>query len=447
MMGEPVNLGDEAGLYHPKYSDHWERRPLYYMAEWVNGLAFRNIQFSLTGMPVIKIAEIKGGISGQTKFTQQTFDESVRVRPGDLLFSWSGQPESSIDAFWWRGAEGWLNQHVFRVTPVDGIDPTFFYYLLRYLKPNFVGIARNKQTTGLGHVTKRDLESIDAAHPDLPEQRAIAHILGTLDGKIELNRRMSETLEAMARALFKSWFVDFDPVRAKAEGRDPGLPKHLADLFPACLVDSELGEIPEGWRPSKLGTEVVTELGGTPSRAEPAYWGGAVPWINSGKANEFRVVEPSEFITEEGLASSATKLLPSRTTIIAITGATLGQISLAEIETCANQSIVGVLGTATLPSEFIYFWTKEHVEDLLAWQTGGAQQHINKNNVNDLPVLCPSQTTIAAYLAIARPAFDRIRACCNESRPLAALRDALLPKLISGELRVHDAERFIGRAV
>jgi type I restriction enzyme S subunit len=249
-------LGNKGWLYHPDYPDDWERSPLYSLAQWVNGLAFRDIQFSPSGMPVIKIAEIKGGISGQTKFTEQTFDESVRVRPGDLLFSWSGQPETSIDAFWWRGPEGWLNQHVFRVTPADGIDPTFFYYLLRYLKPNFVGIARNKQTTGLGHVTKRDLENIEAAYPELPEQRAIAHILGTLDDKIELNRRMSETLEAMARALFKSWFVDFDPVRAKAEGRDPGLPQPLADLFPDSFEDSELGEIPRGGRWGRLRARI-----------------------------------------------------------------------------------------------------------------------------------------------------------------------------------------------
>ncbi|MDQ7088937.1 MAG: restriction endonuclease subunit S [Acidobacteriota bacterium] len=127
------------------------------------------------------------------------------------MFSWSGQPETSIDAFWWRGPEGWLNQHIFRVLPDVGIDPTFFFYLLRYLKPNFVAIARNKRATtaGLGHVTKRDLKNAhEEGVPPLPEQRAIAHILGTLDDKIELNRRMSETLEAMARALFKSWFVD-----------------------------------------------------------------------------------------------------------------------------------------------------------------------------------------------------------------------------------------------
>ena len=124
--------------------------------------------------------------------------------------------KTSIDAFWWRGVEGWLNQHIFRIIPITEVDTTFFFYLLRYLKPNFVAIARNKQTTGLGHVTRRDLENIEAGLPDNSEQRAIAHILGSLDDKIELNRRMNETLEAMAQALFKSWFVDFDPVHAKA---------------------------------------------------------------------------------------------------------------------------------------------------------------------------------------------------------------------------------------
>ena len=212
--GEP----EKDWLYHPQFPEHWGRRPLHSMAQWINGLAFRNIQFSETGMPVIKIAELKGGISGQTKFTEQTFDESVHVIAGDLLFSWSGQPETSIDASWWNGPEGWLNQHIFRVTPEQNVDDAFFYYLLRYFRPNFVAIARNKQTTGLGHVTKQDLEEIEAAIPPLPEQQAIAHVLGVLDDKIELNRRMNETLEAMARALFKSWFVDFEPVRAKMGG-------------------------------------------------------------------------------------------------------------------------------------------------------------------------------------------------------------------------------------
>ena len=263
MSAERSSQGASEGdwLYHPDFSKHWGRRPLYSLAQWVNGLAFRNIQFSPMGKPVIKIAEIKGGISGQTKFTQQEFDDSVRVRVGDLLFSWSGQPETSIDAFWWNGPEGWLNQHVFRVTTNTDVNTTFFYYLLRYMKPNFVGIARNKQTTGLGHVTRRDLENIESALPTLPEQRTIAHILGTLDDKIELNRRMNQTLEEMARVIFQDWFVDFGPVRAKLEDREPYLPPELWDLFPDRLVDSELGEIPEGWEVKALSDCVEVERG------------------------------------------------------------------------------------------------------------------------------------------------------------------------------------------
>lgn len=284
--------------------------------------------------------------------------------------------------------------------------------------------------------------------PSLKKQQAIACILDTLDDKTELNRRMNQTLEEMARAIFKSWFVDFDPVRAKAEGQVPsGLAPHMADLFPDSFEESELGEMPKGWELSRIGNEVATVLGGTPSRAEPAYWGGDIPWINSGKANEFRVIEPSEFITQEGLNSSATKMLALRTTVIAITGATLGQVSLTEIETCANQSIVGVIGTPALPSEFIYLWVKENIDRVIAWQTGGAQQHINKNNVNDLPVLCPDASVVTAYLRLVGPMFDRIKECCFETRTLAALRDSLLPKLVSGELRVPDADRIVGRGL
>ena len=237
-------------LYHPKFPQDWDRHSLYSRARWTNGLAFRDVQFTSTGKPVIKIAEIKNGISGQTKFTQQTFDDSVSVNSGDMLFSWSGQPETSIDVFWWRGPQGWLNQHVFKVTPHAGLDRRFFFYILRYLNPNFVGIARNKQTTGLGHVTKRDMENIEVAIPLLPEQLAIATVLGTIDNKIEANRRMSVTLEAIAQALFQDWFVDFGPVHSNLKGvtHDP--------RFPASFQDSSLGQVPQGWNAVNM-SEVI----------------------------------------------------------------------------------------------------------------------------------------------------------------------------------------------
>ena len=414
-------------LYHPQFPRHWKRKQLYAMAQWVNGLAFREIQFSATGKPVIKIAEIKGGISGQTKFTQQAFDESVRVRFGDMLFSWSGQPETSIDAFWWRGPEGWLNQHVFRVTPINGVDSTFFFFLLRYLKPNFVAIARNKQTTGLGHVTKRDLENIEAALPDLSEQRAIAHILGTLDDKIELNRRMNETLEEMARALFKSWFVDFDPVRAKMEGRDTGLPPDVAALFPDRLVDSELGEIPEGWEVKALG-ELIKLAYGKALKADDRKSGSIPVYGSNGQVgwhDKKLAAGPGIVVGRKGNPGIVTwahsDFFPIDTTFYVVPRNTEGD----------------------LPFLFFALTT----QDLPSIAADSAVPGLNRNLAYMNRQLVPDKQVIDEFNHYASEIFTRRHRLEEESRTLAALRDALLPKLMSGELWVRDAKQFTRRTI
>jgi type I restriction enzyme S subunit len=443
MAGDvPAARENKGWLYHPDYPDDWERSPLYSLAQWVNGLAFRDIQFSPSGMPVIKIAEIKGGISEQTKFTEQTFDESVRVRPGDLLFSWSGQPETSIDAFWWRGPEGWLNQHVFRVTPADGIDPTFFYYLLRYLKPNFVGIARNKQTTGLGHVTKRDLENIEAAYPGLPEQRAIAHILGTLDDKIELNRRMSETLEAMARALFQSWFVDFEPVRAKAEGRDPGLPQPLADLFPDSFENSELGEIPKGWVVGTLGDVAEHPRRGVqPNNIEPD-----TPYIALEHMPK-RCIALSNWGVADGLESNKFEFRKGEI-LFGKLRPYFHKVGVAPVDGVCSTDIVVV--APRIPHWFAFVLgvvsSDEFVEYTNAGSTGTKMPRTGWAEMARYDIALPPKAVAQAFTERVQPCVDRIIAAIHESRTLAALRDALLPRLISGELRVKDAERFVAEA-
>ena len=430
----------EGGLYRPTFSSRWVRKPLYSMARWVNGLAFRNIEFSDTGKPVIKIAEIKGGISDQTKFTRQSFDDSVRVSSGDLLFSWSGQPETSINAFWWRGPEGWLNQHVFRVTPLDGIDTNFLYCLLRYLNPNFVAIARNKQTTGLGHVTKRDLERIEAGVPPFREQRAIAQVLGTLDDKIELNRRMNATLEAMARALFRSWFVDFDPVRAKMEGRDTGLPKEVADLFPDRLVESELGEIPDGWDVSQIGVEVDAVGGGTPSTKEPAYWnGGRHCWATPkdlSKLSTPALLGTDRKITDAGVRKISSGLLP-RGTVLLSSRAPIGYLAITEVPTAVNQGFIAMICRKRLPALYVLSWCHENLEHIKDISGGSTFAEISKKTFRPLPVVVPSKWVLGVYDRASRSLHDRVVSNTRESVPLASLRDALLPRLVSGELRVN----------
>ena len=442
--GDNGEISTSGWFYHPKFPKHWKRHPLFSLAQWVNGLAFRRIQFSSGGKPVIKIAEIKGGISQQTKFTEQTFDESVRVRYGDLLFSWSGQPDSSIDAFRWRGPDGWLNQHVFRVTPRKNIDTTFFYYLLRYLRPNFVEIARNKQTTGLGHVTKRDLASMEAAVPSPTEQREIAHILGVLDDKIELNRRMNETLEAMAWTLFKSWFVDFEPVRANQEGRDAGLPKDIADLFPDRLVYSSSREIPEGWTTSEIGEEVDTVGGATPSTKEPAYWvEGTHYWATPKDLAALHspvLLETDRKITDAGVKRISSRILPIGTVLLS-SRAPIGYLAIAEIPTAVNQGFIAMICNKRLPKMYVLFWCRANLEYIVAIAGGSTFAEISRKTFRAIPVVVPSAAVLAAYEDVVRPLYDQIVAHTKELALLAQARDLLLPKLMSRAVPVPTSNR------
>lgn len=225
-------------------------------------------------------------------------------------------------------------------------------------------------------------------------------------------------LDELCHSLFKYYFIDFIPF--------------CDDDF----IDSDIGEIPKEWSITTVGNILDCKLGGTPSRSNESYWGGSIAWINSGKVNDFRIIEPSEYITEKGLKKSATKLLPAKTTVIAITGATLGQISLLEIDSCANQSVIGIIPNINYPYEFVYPLISSILIDLLKHQTGGAQQHINKNNVESFKIICPPAEIISEYKTIVSPIYSKISDNCFEIEKLQKLRDTLLPKLMSGEIDV-----------
>jgi type I restriction enzyme S subunit len=393
------------------------------------------------------IKPTKNGISGQTKFTTQIFDDSVFVTNGDLLFSWSGQPETSIDVFWWRGPDGWLNQHIFKVTPKPPLDCTFLFYLLRYLKPNFIGIARNKQTTGLGHVTKRDLEIIEAAYPEPAEQRAIAHILGALDDKIEVNRRMSDTLEAMARALFRSWFVDFDPVRAKAERRDTGLSQTFADLFTDTFEDSGLGEIPTGWSAQSLSELAHIYSGGTPSKSNADYWNGTLPWISPKVMTSIHVDKSDQTVTAAAIGNG-TRLVPEGSVLTMVRGMGLHQgvrIAQAKREVTFNQDVKALVPKwgdgsfllfALLDSSY-YLHTKVQA-------SGHGTGVLPTDVLDDLSFAVPPVDIRDKLVEPLVNLNAKIRSNSQASATLIALRDTLLPRLLSGEIPIEHAERFQG---
>jgi type I restriction enzyme S subunit len=326
------------------------------------------------------------------------------------------------------------------VQDFKGNDPRFISYFLRSL--DFLAYSDKAAVPGLN---RNHLHQAQVNIPiDVSEQRAIAHILGTLDDRIELNRRMSETLEEMARALFKSWFVDFDPVRAKSEGRDTGLPERLAALFPNRFVDSELGKIPEGWEVKALKS-CCSQIrnGGTPKRSESRYWiNGRIPWLTSGEVRQPIITFTESFITEAGLNESSAKWVDPFSTVVALYGATAGQVSFIASKLTTNQAVC-----ALIPNEqyafFNYLCLRNSIRDLEIKAVGSAQQNISKAIVEETISIIPTLTLLRAFNSFAEPLIMKWISNLHESRTLTALRDALLPKLISGELRVKDAEKFI----
>lgn len=329
------------------------------------------------------------------------------------------------------------------VVPKSELDMRWLYYAIEHYK-----LGEVDDGSPIPSTTRAAVYMLDLDVPPLAEQRAIAHILGTLDDKIELNRRMSETLEAMARALFKAWFVDFEPVRAKLAGRWqrgqslPGLPAHLYDLFPDRLVNSELGEIPEGWEVKAINDLAEIIGGSTPSTAQLAYWDGGIHcWATPKDLSALRtpvLLNTERRVTDTGLARISSGLLPKGTVLLS-SRAPIGYLAIAEVPVAINQGFIAMKPRTGVPNLFLLLWARAAHEDILARANGSTFLEISKANFRPLSVVRPRLSVLNAFERIARPMYERIVSIERESSALAALRDSLLSKLISGDLRVKDS--------
>ena len=405
------------------------------------------------GVPVIRGQNMGGRwVAGRFAYVTDAKADSLDAnlaRPGDIVFTQRGTlgqlsvvPSAKFDRYL-------VSQSQMKLTVNHKLAvPLFIYYAFSTAEQQDY-IRQNAIQTGVPHTNLGILRGTPVPLPPLPEQRAIAHILGSLDDKIELNRRMNETLEAMARALFKSWFVDFDPVRAKAEGRDPGLPKPLADLFPARLVDSELGETPEGWNVKPVG-DLADVIGGTtPSTKEPRYWdGGTNAWATPKDLSGLSVpvlLDTERRITSAGLSQVGSGLLPKGTVLLS-SRAPIGYLAVAELPVAINQGFIAMVAKAGTANLFLLLWASVAHEEIVSRANGSTFLEISKSNFRPIPVVTPSAQVMQAFERLLRPMYERIVQCARESSTLATLRDSLLPKLISGELRVKDTEKFVERA-
>jgi type I restriction enzyme, S subunit len=373
-------------------------------------------------------------------------DQASRLRgaalqPGDLLLNITGDgvtfsracavPDDVLPAC--------VNQHV----AIVRVNKTLAHpgYVLSYLThPGVKSYIESFNAGGSRRaITKGHIESFQIALPALAEQRSIARILATLDDKIELNRRMSETLEAMARALFKSWFLDFDPVRAKAEGRDPGLPKAVADLFPDRLEDSELGEIPEGWRIGRLDDDFDLTMGQSPPGHTYNDTGDGLPFYQG------RVDFGSRFPKRRVFCTAPTRLAKAGDILVSVR-APVGDINIAW-EDCAIGRGVAAVRHRSGSRAYSYEVLRALAGAFDSFNAEGTVfGSISKKDFHAMPSLLPPRQVVVAFDDFARPLDGRTEVSERESHTLTSVRDALLPKLVSGELRVRQAQRMLEAA-
>lgn len=366
------------------------------------------------------------------------------VQAGDIVYSRRGDVTKRAQVC--KQNDGWLcGTGCLRVRFGSGqVNPRFaFYYLGHPAVKQW--ISRHAIGATLPNLNTSILSAMPFVAPAPNEQTAIADVLGALDDKIELNRRMNETLEAMARAIFKSWFVDFDPVRAKAEGRQPfGMDAATAVLFPDSFQDSPLGKIPKGWKTCKLAEVFNIISGGTPKTSVAEYWDGDIAWFSvadTPRESDLFVIDTEKKITAEGLENSAARLLSFGTTIVTARG-TVGKLALVGNQMAMNQSCYGIQARDGHGHYFVRFMLADLMSQLKQSSHGTVFDTITRDTFGVIDAVIPPAELTMVYDQVLTPNLDRILNSLRESRTLAAIREALLPKLISGEIRLKDAAKL-----
>lgn len=468
MAGESVT--GEKALHLPsrfaELPDHWGWLRLDDACTGVFDCPHSTPKLVDTGPYVVRSQDIITGIfrtEQAARVAEETYKERTsRAVParGDLLYSREGT-YFGIAAEVPERTRVCLGQRMVLIRPKS--DVVDFRFLCRWLNSPIMAshIHGYRDGTVAERLNLPTIRALPVLVPPLPEQRVIAHILGSLDDKIELNRRMNETLEGMTRALFKSWFVDFEPARAKAEGRDLRLPKHLADLFPDSFEDSELGGIPKGWTVSVLNQLVLLVLGGdwgsdaqTEEESEPARCirGADIPDLQLGGTGKMplRFLKPSSLekrrLNEGDLVVEISGGSPTQSTgrPVLVSRGLLNRIAMPVV--CSNFCRLLKLKSPRL-SNFVYLWLRSLYEndEFLQFENGTTGiKNLAFTLFSSTYKLClPRMQILEAFDLQVSPLFVKHQANAAEAHTLAALRDTLLPKLIFGELRVKDAERFL----
>ena len=389
-----------------------------------------------SGQKFLRITDI---VSGQIDWNTVPYvtvgsrtAEKYRLYHDDIVLARTGA-STGVSAYITNPPPAVFASYLVRLRTRPGFDGRFLAYYLRSerFRHYMRGVLGDKSAQPNASASTMTAAPFRAPR-DPSEQRAIAHILGTLDDKIELNRRMNRTLEAMARALFKSWFVDFDPVRAKMEGRDTGLPQDIADLFPDRLVDSEMSEIPERWEATSLGTVIeIHDRKRIPlNKRQRAERQGPYPYYGAAGIMDY---------VNDFLFDGVYILTGEDGSVVDAHGHPVVQYVWGKF--WVNNHAHVLKGRKDISDEHLYLLLQR--ANITAFVTGAVQPKLNQKNLKAIPLVLPTGPACRVFSGLVAPLFARVRHNADESERLVALRDALLPKLISGEIRVQYAETVL----
>ncbi|MGI2130266.1 restriction endonuclease subunit S [Shewanella baltica] len=457
------------------------------------GFAYKSQDFQNSGTnKVLKIKNVRFGHVDYNdtafisdKLAQATFEWSTKE--GDLLISMTGSgpnaPQSLVGriARVWAGEDtAWINQRVGRIVLKEqgSIHPDFIFYLLSQQSSQDFLVANSSGSANQANISGKTIEMLPCPLVGYEESAKIASILLSLDKKIQLNRQINQTLEQMAEALFKSWFVDFDPVvdnaldagffeqdlafsdellqRAEArkalrvssaylEHHKP-LPEAIRQLFPAAFEECAEptlglgGWVPVGWAVSITGDELTVKGGSTPSTANHEFWdGGDIHWTSpkdlSGKAEKI-LLDTERKITKEGLRKITSGLLPAETVLMS-SRAPVGYLALSKIPVAINQGYIAITETKSLTQEYALYWLDSKVEMIKSISGGTTFAEISKKTFRTIPIIVPTSAVVTAFSETAGMKLSKISKNVEEISSLCAIRDSLLPILISGELEIR----------
>jgi type I restriction enzyme S subunit len=342
-----------------------------------------------------------------------------------------------LKKIWFADKTGGCSSDVLVFESKKGYFPKFIYYNL-FKDDFFEHVMNGSKGTKMPRGDKSQILDFLIPDFDIITQQKIAKVLSDLDAKIELNNKINSQLEAMAKTLYDYWFVQFD--FPDADG------KPYKTFGGKMVWNEELKrEIPEGWEVKKIKNIAKTGSGGTPLKSKKEFYeNGNIPWINSGEVNAPFIISTKKFITEKGLDGSSAKFFPRRTILMAMYGATAGQVSLIDIEACTNQAVCGIIPNDSRFIPYVKFELHQLYDYLISLSTGSARDNLSQDKIKELNIVIPQEDIIEKFYKISNSNFEKTLLNLKENQQLASLRDWLLPMLMNGQVRVGDVEQELG---